>query len=373
MKILAALILTLIFSFNVHAQSDLITVKYDGISATATSPAEAVREVTAQATEKTARDQVIELIGEAKYRKNRELVEKRVISQSSKFIPTSRPSQAAQSPNGYRVSVELKVSPESLRKIVQNAGLLADTETPGTLISLVSITNKTNDLSYKWWAPETSEGKKDLAALSNLWQQIVTTELEKKNFKIAKIQKQSFDERELVSAAQAQMIIRGEARFRTLEDGTGTFALKAGVYQSADSRLLADVTRTTKLTRVNNATVKAAATQMFSEVARELTGTVHQAWQTGVVGSAAVQIAAVGALTPKQLEDFKTELNRGVRELKNLRERRFSSGRVILEADFKGSLPSLTELLRRTNLPSFQTEVGDSTSNEIELRVKARR
>ena len=47
--------------------------------------------------------------------------------------------------------------------------------------------------------------------------------------------------------------------------------------------------------------------------------------------------------------------------------------RVVLEADFKGSLSTLTEQLKKAQLPSFQTEVGNAESNEIELRVKARR
>ena len=372
MKIFAILVATFL-TLNAGAQTDLISVKFDGVSATATTAADAVREITAQATETTARNQVIDLIGDAKYRKNKDIIDKKIISQSSKFIPFTRPSQAAQSPNGFKVSVELKVSPDSLRKIVQSAGLLADTETPGTLISLVAFTDKNSEVSFKSWAPEATEGKLDLVTLQKIWQAKLAADLKKKGFELAVVSKASFSETELLDAAKAQMVVRGEGRYRKLEDGTGTFALKVGVYQASDSRLLVDLTRSTKLSRFNEATVKAAAEQMFTEVSKELTATVYEAWQTGVVGSTAVQIAAVGTLTPKQLEDFKTELNRSVRELKNLRDRKFSSDRVVLEADFKGSLSTLTEQLKKAQLPSFQTEVGNAESNEIELRVKARR
>ncbi len=372
MKLLIS-ILAILTAVHASAQSDLITVKYDGVSMSAASAADAVREITAQATETTARNQVIELIGEAKYRKNREVIDKRIISQSSKFIPFTRPSQAAQSPTGFKVSVELKVSPDSLRKIVQSAGLLADTETPGTLISLVAFTDKNSEISFKSWAPESAEGKLSLATLQKIWQAKLSSDLKKKGFELAPISRSSFSEAELVTTAKAQMVVRGEGRYRKLEDGTGTFALKVGVFQASDSRLLVDLTRSTKLARFNEATVKAAAEQMFTEVSKELTATVHEAWQSGVVGSTAVQIAAVGTLTPKQFEDFKTELNRTVRDLKNVRDRKFSSGRVVLEADFKGSLSTLTDQLKKAQLPSFQTEVGNAESNEIELRVKARR
>lgn len=372
MKFFAVLVSTLL-TLSAGGQTDLISVKFDGISATAVSAADAVREITAQATETTARNQVIDLIGEAKYRKNKDLIDKRIVSQSSKFIPFTRPSQAAQSPNGYKVSVELKVSQDSLRKIVQSAGLLADTETPGTLISLVAFTDKNSEISFKSWAPESTEGKLDLVTLQKIWQAKLASDLKRKGFELSPISRTSFSETELVTSAKAQMVVRGEGRYRKLEDGTGTFALKVGVYQTSDSRLLVDLTRSTKLARFNEATVKAAAEQMFTEVSKELTATVHEAWQTGVVGSTQVQIAAVGVLTPKQYEDFKAELNRSVRDLKNLRDRKFTSGRVVLEADFKGSLSTLTDQLRKAQLPSFQTEVGAAESNEIELRVKARR
>lgn len=372
MKLLFSIFISL-FSLVSFAQSgELVTVKFDGTSEAATA-AEAVREVTAKATDSTARNQVIDLIGEAKYRKNKALIDSKIINQSSKFIPFTNPGQAIQIANGFKVSVELKVSPESLRSLVQSAGLLADTESPGTFISLVGFTNKSNDLTYKWWSPEPTEGKKDLVALNQLWQQAINTELEKKNFKIAKIQKQSADEREVITAAQAQMFLRGEVRIRSNEDGSGSLAFKVGVYQSSDSRLLADITRTAKIPRLGEASIKAAASQMFKETSNELAQTVYEAWQSGVVGSSLVQIVANGVLTPKQLEAFKTELTRSLKDLKNVKERKFSSQSVVLEADFKGSLASLSERLRQTQLPSFQTEVEGATDTQVALKVKARR
>ena len=369
MNLLTALLFSIVCAF---AQEQLETIKFDGASS-AELPDDAVKEISSAAIDSVSRNKIIEMIGADKFRKNKQVIETKIISQSSKYVSFVNSGRPTKTPTGYRNSVELKISLDSLRKMVQSAGLLADSETPGSLVSFVSFANKTTDLTYKPWAPETVDGKKDLAALNQLWQQAINSELEKKNFKIAKLVKQSFDEQELVSSAQAQMIMRGEARVRTAEDGSGTLAFKVGVYQASDSRLLADATRSTKLPRLNEPSLKAAAVQMFAEVSKELSTAIVEAWQTGVIGSSAVQIAASGNLTPKQLDDFKIELSRTLRDLKNLKERRFSSGRVILEADFKGSLMALGDRLRQAQLPSFQTEVEGVASNQIELRVKARR
>ena len=61
------------------------------------------------------------------------------------------------------MTVDLQVSQVSLRcerSMCCAAGLLADSETPGTLLSLVAVTDKASAQTYRWWTGESDEAKK---------------------------------------------------------------------------------------------------------------------------------------------------------------------------------------------------------------------
>ena len=134
-----------------QAQSpeDLTIITVEGTSK-ADSPAEASREIQAKAMADTAREQVIEIIGDKKYQKNKQLVETKIVRESARFIPFTQPGPLEQNADGYKMSLELKLSLASLKKMIQNTGLLYDSEAVTAMVPMVGFIDRVHALGYRW-------------------------------------------------------------------------------------------------------------------------------------------------------------------------------------------------------------------------------
>ena len=220
--------------------------------------------------------------------------------------------------------------------------------------------------------------KKFLASLNSDWSDALSAELTKKGFKLASpkgpVLTPTTDEKALLSTLAAQMVVRGEIRIRESTDAkTGLLAMKVGVYQTRDNRLITDLVRTQQVDNASAAVLRTKAKAMFADVSHDLSGAILEAWQNGVIGSSIMKLTIKGTLSPKQLGDFKTEFLHAVRDVKTLKERRFEAGQVTFEGDTNVGLALVTEHVKTAQLPSFQTQVLEQTSGDLVIAVKARR
>ncbi|MES2965845.1 MAG: hypothetical protein V4760_18335, partial [Bdellovibrionota bacterium] len=132
---------------------ELVTITVQGTSK-AESQGEASREITQWATSNTAREQVVELLGEARFQKSKATIEAKIIKQASRFIPFVNPGEPVKDKNGWKMPVELKVSTNSLRKMVLEAGLLSDVDGPAAIVPMIVFTDRTRGSSLRWWMGE---------------------------------------------------------------------------------------------------------------------------------------------------------------------------------------------------------------------------
>jgi hypothetical protein len=367
--------LTLVFLPLAKAQTvsdDLLSISSQQVSQETNSD-EAAREMTAKAINQTAREQVIEMIGDSKYQKNQKLVENKIIKESAKFIPFVSPGPVMSAETGFKMTVELKVSENSLRNMVLSAGLLADSESPGTVLSLLTITDKASHQSFNWWnrSPEQSKGLS--MQIHEQWTQALSTALAAKGFKLAQPKEipTGSDEKTLLNLSGPQLVVRGEIRFlQPVGDKAGTFAMKASVFQVKDNRLVTDAIRSESVLPTEAGLFKSKSKELMSQTAGELATDVMTAWQKGLIGSSIVDFVVRGALSPKQLGDFKVELMRSLRDLKSFKERRFAAAQVTFEGAYAGDPKKLETRLHSIQLPSFEVQLVSSAGSAPDL-VKA--
>ena len=86
-------------SFAQNNEDELISVMSEG-SSKASSQVEATREIQSKAISGTAREQVIEIIGDKRYAKNKTIVESRIVREATKFIPFVQPGDIVKLPDG---------------------------------------------------------------------------------------------------------------------------------------------------------------------------------------------------------------------------------------------------------------------------------
>jgi hypothetical protein len=390
MKHVIAVLFSLFASHFALAQEDLLTVKLDGISKAAT-PAQATRDVQASLMQKTAREQVIAVLGDKRYNKNKPLIESKIVRQSAKFIPFVNPGLPVQQPDGsFKVPVELKISLASLRKMVSEAGFLNDSEGPATIFPMVTFVDRSKALTTRWWMGlDRDDTHKFLNQTERTFYEKLQAELSGQGFHLIKpletqasplpemyrVERPSQADAALLGEYyRASMILKGDVRFREARDAANTYigSVKLQVVQSASGRMVAEVSREFTTDAGQFETVmRAKLNAELPDIAKDLAVQVLEAWQRGTINANLVRLAVRGTMNPKQLNEFKGALQRGVREMKGLKERSFERGQVVFEVDYAGDAASLAERLKTLQIPSFDTRLASSSEQGLTMDVKA--
>ena len=395
MKQFATAIIPLIFSLMgplgfAQDSSELTTAKMEG-TARADLAINASKEIQSTLTNEFVKNQIIDIIGEKRYAKNKTVIENKIIRQSAKFIPFVNPGPVAQLPDGtWKMTVEFRLSQSSLRKMILDAGLLNDSEGPASILPLVVFNDKEKSTMTHWWmGEEKDENHKFLVQVAQGFHEKLQTEFARQGFHMIKPQGTEMSPLpeayrvehpaavELTFIAdyfQAAMVIKGEvdlSQSRTLP-GTAICAVKLQVVQPATGRVIAEVSRQFETSSgTYEAMIRAKMNSESTEIGKELSAQVLEAWQRGTLNTNLIRMAIRGHLTPRQLTEFKTDFTRSVHEVKGLKERLFEPGQVVFEVDYAGDSTQLAERLRGLSIVGFQTHLAESADKTLALDVKA--
>ncbi len=374
--------------------SDLETVTVEATSKQA-SPSDATKEAATWAAMQTAREHVIEILGQASYDKNKAAIGQKILRQTNRFIPVVNPgAPVEQKDKSWKVPVELKISSNSLRKLLVDEGFFGQSgETavnPASILPLITFTDRTKTQSMRWWmGDERNPELKFLTSLEQLMharlgeeitkQQLVFTKVPTadvpQNLKIERPSAQDFSA--LGNYFKSAMIARGDVRVMPSNmAGAGQVTVKIQVAQAATpDRTIAEVVR--EFTSDPHAPsveagLRAKASTEFAALAKDLAAQVQAAFQRGTVGTNYITLSVRGALNPQQQTAFKTAFVRTVHEVRDLKERVFERDLVMYEADYAGDLASFETRLKGLRLAGFDLRVaGQNGERGMVLDVRA--
>lgn len=369
---------------------ELTTITVEGTSRAA-SQSDAVKEITAWATSVTARDLVLEAVGESKFEKSKAEIDSKILKQSVKFIPVATAGKPVRLSDGsWKMPVEMKVSQSSLRKMILSAGIVDAEEGLAQILPMIAIIDRTRGESLRWW---TTAGKADawLAGIHRIINDQLQREFKAQGFAIVKPQmpKAGTKAAEALSnerpdhsqfqvigvGYKTDMILRGDVRItssRTLDEAY-VVTLNLGVVHAANGRLVAEVEREIE-TKVGNfdVVIKAAVGPQGAQYAKDLAKQVAESWQKGKLNAKRVRLALKGNLNSKELGTFKSTLSSRIKEVKDVKERLFSGDEIVLELDYTGGLKDLALRLKSMQLPGFDTRLTEATTKTLTLDVKSR-
>lgn len=381
-----------ILSERASAQTDeLLSLNVEGTSK-ATSAVEAAREIQAQVIGDTARAQVIDVMGEKRFQKNKAMIENKIIRQSAKYIPYVNQGSPMPQPDGsWKMNVEMKLSPASLRKMILDAGLLNDADGPASILPMVALVDRGRGVSLRWWQGEPKDdAHKYLAQLSRTFHEKAQAEFSRQGFHLIKPQETQSSPlpepyradhpsgADLIFVSDfynAPMIMKGDIRFRDSREAAGVVlcSIKIQVVQATSGRTVAEVSRQIETEPGPMETVLRNKLSMeLPEISKDLATQVLEAWQRGTLNTNLIRLTLKGHLTPRQLSEFKTGLVQSVHEVKSLKERSFESNTVSFEVDYSGEPAQLADRLKAMRLNTFDTKVSDSGDKGISMEIKTR-
>ncbi len=380
---------------------ELVSVTSEGTSKSS-SQVEAAREIQSKALTGTAREQVIEMIGDKRYAKNKAIVENRIVREATKFIPFVQPGDIQKLPDGsWKMKIDLKVSLGSLRKMVIDTGLLTDADTPVTILPMIGFTDRMKGVSFRWWMGDSrDDSRKSVVEWARIVESGLHKELMQQGFHLQlplegtvsnaippvfRVDRASSqDLKQLGEYLGISMALRGDVRVKDSKENIGGWQIQVRleVIPVQGGRTVAEISRTFETDPgPADIAVRKRLEKEIGEMSKDLSTQVLEAWTRGTLAATTIKLAVRGQLSPKQLSDFRTQLGRSMRDIKAMRERLYEPGRVVFEVDYAASPEEFRDRLKSVELPGFtdkfvtDAELGEADGSSLpfilEVRPKA--
>lgn len=305
-----------------------------------------------QATEKVSQDLIKEMIGEAKYNRNKSVITAKIVNKSARYIPFSKPGEMKETPSGFSMSVVMKVNPDDLQSLLLENGLLYESDGTPAVLPMVKFTDKVNSKSYSWWAEGESPNKTFLVKEGKYFEEKLKDAFSKVNFYALKpltrhyfdmlpssYQSESLrpeDVQRLSQVFSSPILLEGHIQF--LKSPTRSEAqmieIKLTASQSSNGRVIAEVSRQFETDMgAFEVVIDRKMKEVLEGTTQDLANQVLEAWQRGALGSSLYKLTIRGRISLKEQEAFKTALKNKVREVKNIRERLITSDGLTYEVD----------------------------------------
>lgn len=367
-------------------QSDLLERSFSGVSKQ-TTPQEAKADIQSQASQKISEEVIRELIGDERFSKNKVLIQSKVIKNSARYIPFSKPSELIQEGTDFKMSIVLKVSLRDLKQMLQESSLLNENETIPVVLPVVSFIDRVQGRSYRWWQPAEKaqigflfkEGRSVEDALRNSFQI--------KNFYVIKpieaglgLNIPSHFQNERVTGEDAQyfaqyfnapVLIDGQVIVNKEEKGGNyNIEIRMTAIQVSNSRPIADVSR--KFTTDPGpfeTSVDKKMREVLEGTANDLASQVFEAWQRGSLGTSVIKVTVQGVSQGLPfMESMKEKIRSQVTQVKNIRERVVSSNSISFEVDASVTASELAQRIEALDFSGKKLSKVSEDRDQVVLK-----
>lgn len=349
------LILSLILGHTIFAAEKNLVERTVEAQSKEKNPVAARAEMINQATEKVAEELIKEIIGEAKYSRNKSLIQSKILRNSARYVPFSKPGELTALPNaeGFHMSVTLRVSVDGLQSLLLENGLFYESDSTPVVLPTIRLLDRVNSKTYAWWADADSAATKAfLLKEGRALEDILKSAFLKHNFYVLKPQSMRFTEflpadarveslrreewQALAQKMGAQIQVDGDLILTKSQERSEAVAitLKMTAIQVMNARVIAEVSRQFETeTGAFEAVVDRKLKDALESTSQDLASQVFEAWQRGSLGASLYRLSVRGRLPLLRQEALKEALKNKVREVKNVRERLISSEGLVYEID----------------------------------------
>lgn len=338
---------------------------YEGVSK-AESPSLARKKLIEEATTKISEEAVQSIIGEARFKKNKSIINDKILKQSSRYIPVIKTGDLIKLTEGHKLAVTLQVNSKVLELMLQEQGLLYDNETSPMMIPFVVIEDQISGDSFRWWR---SKNSSRMQAMNDYLEKQIQNSFFSAGFFVQKpmasqmqlmipsaFQQESLAPDQIQSLAKRWNIpitLIGDLSIKKAERSTGTavIELRLMLTQVSSGRILAQLNRQSKLAK--NETVELANLRkqlgFVTQALKDLSLQLQEAWQKGALSSTLVQLEVQGPLGLSKYELFKNSLKATNRSIRQVKERLITGQSVFFELEINGSVQDLVSGFKPVN------------------------
>jgi hypothetical protein len=311
--------------------------------------AEMVNAAFAQATQ----DLVKEIIGEPKYNRNKTIINNKILKNTARFIPFSKTGEVkAIEPEGYSMSVNLKVSLSDLQSLLLENGLFYQSDSAPMILPTVRFNDRIRSKVFVWWYSKDKNEDTFLTKQGVTLENTLKAALSKNSFYLIRPQQFKYHNarfelpksesvrpenwQSMAQSLGAQIQLLGEINYSNSRERSEAFTITVSLsaIQIQNGRVVAEITRQfeTEAGGFPIAIEKKAA-EVFESASADLSAQIMDAWQRGVLGAELFRMRIKGRVPLVQQESIKELIKARAREIKSVKERVISAEGLVLELD----------------------------------------
>lgn len=383
-NVVAAALMIFVNGTALAQQAELVDRTYSGVSKE-TNPQVAKRVIQDEAAQKVSEEIIQELIGNDRFLKNKTLIQNKIIRNSARYIPFTKPSALTQSEEEFKMSVAMKVSLRDLKQMLQENSLLNDNEAIPVVLPLISWQDRVEGRSFRWWLPLDKNPQGFLVKESRLLEEALRGAFQKNNFYLIKPTDAGLTgsvpsdfHNEKISGEDAQffaqyfnapIVVEGQVNLVKAESKNFRIEIKLTALQVSNGRAIADVARRFD---TDAGSFEGAIDKKLREVlegtANDLAVQVMDAWQRGSVGTSIIRLTIQGRQPLPVMEGLKEKIRSQLTQVKNIRERLVSADSVSFEVDTSAPAVELVSKLETLEVDGKKLTRVSEGQNEIILK-----
>ena len=370
-----------------------------------------------KALNEVSRKVVLEMLGEDKYEKEMQKIERSIIKKRNRYILSIRSTQPVlQEDGGFSSTVTIKFSKENLKKLLLEHNLFYASEGSFCLLPVVSFSSHFEDKrkEWSWWLK--NQDKESEALLSDMgtpFFELLKKELIKKGFytidpafqKVSEgvpsgvLPKNSSRAKNFIPLAEfytCDIILLGYVHLgRSLNKSSSTLSqlFSSSSTKTADFSVDSEQYFTNFSFNVFNIKTQQFLFKLkkqfpyppamknspekelllrFKDVLDSLTYQLSFYQEEGSLDLNRLLISVQGPLNYAQKERLKKSLIQNVSGIQNLEERLLTSSRVVYEAEVSKDIKAIAKQLRKLSLKAFVIQLKGYKKQELEIYAKQR-
>jgi hypothetical protein len=367
--------------YGLTAPVDFIEKTIDGVSESENGTL-ARKEIIESATEKITTDMLRELLGEAKFNKNRALLNSKIFKNSGRFIPVIKTGDLIKAEKGYKLSVFLQVNTKTLEAMLLENGLLYEFDSLPSILPMISIHDLVREKKVIWWTGVKDDVLKNFALQTErlgqkaFWSQGFFVERPLSGNMGLFLASEGLAEKgssfiqAVAQKTHSQVVITGDILIRNAEISDHfIIEIKLTAVQVANDRVLAEAIRTINTERgsIDSVLNRKIITQM-DPVFRELASQLLETWKRGTFGATIARLQVRGALPITKYEAFKEAVLQKSKQVRQISERSISSEESVFEMTLSGPLDQVAGQLKTLSIPGTVFNLSEIKENLIVLQ-----
>lgn len=353
------------------------------------NPSLARTQLTTQAMEQLSFDLIKEIIGEAKFSRNRTAIQNRIVRNSARYIPFTRPGELKPiQPEGFSGSTLLRVNLAELQKMLLEQGLFYEQDGTPMVLPFLRWSEGIKGKTLSWWSQEDFADRAYLRTWSLNFEKALADTLGENQFYMIRPQAWSTmyllpsafyqaslrpeDQQAIAQHLGAQIYLQGQVDIQRISGRDAyQIQIKISAIQTLNGRTIADVVRSFS---TDSGVFEAVTARKLSEVGEavsdDLAKQVLEAWKRGSLGASVYRLTVRGKVPLQMQEPLKEALRSQAREIRSLRERVISQDSLEFELDSSVTPDILAQRLRNVQVGNLKLSLQSVSESALTMRVE---